>query len=140
MKPYIAVIDTNVIVSALLTDKKDVATVRVLNEVAEGHIVPLYHADILAEYNEVLRRNKFPISEETAVEVVDMIRRCGQEIAHPPHSAERLLDEDDRIFYETALAKHSEGAYLISGNKKHYPPKTIIVSPSEMMAIVDGDR
>ena len=47
---YYAVIDTNVFISALLSKRADVATVRVLEAMFDGKIVPLYHGDILAEY------------------------------------------------------------------------------------------
>ena len=52
MKFY-AVIDTNVIVAALLSRKKDVATVKVLKAVQEGLILPLVHQQIIDEYKEV---------------------------------------------------------------------------------------
>ena len=44
-----AVIDTNVIVSALLSKRNDSATVRVFRAMLGGQIVPLYHEDILDE-------------------------------------------------------------------------------------------
>lgn len=57
---YHAVIDTNVLLSAVLSKNEDSATVKVLNAVFEEKIIPLYHRDILAEYNnEALHREKF---------------------------------------------------------------------------------
>lgn len=55
---YYAVIDTNVFISALLSKRTDAATVRVLEAMFDGKIVPLYHEDILTEYEEVLHRSK----------------------------------------------------------------------------------
>jgi len=55
---YYAVINTNVFISALLSKRADAATVRVLEAMFDGKIVPLYHNDILAEYGEVLHRSK----------------------------------------------------------------------------------
>ena len=55
---YYAVIDTNVLVSALLSKNEDSATVKVLDAVFDGKIIPLYHQDILIEYDEVLHRKK----------------------------------------------------------------------------------
>ena len=60
---YYAVIDTNVFISALLSKRADAATVRVLDAMFDGKIVPLYHGDILAEYDEVLHRSKFHFKE-----------------------------------------------------------------------------
>ena len=62
---YYAVIDTNVFISALLSKRADAATVRVLDAMFGGKIVPLYHGDILAEYDEVLHGSKFHFEEET---------------------------------------------------------------------------
>lgn len=56
-----AVIDTNVFISALITKNSEAATVKVIEAVLRGDIIPLYHEDILAEYEEVLHRNKFKI-------------------------------------------------------------------------------
>lgn len=48
-----AVIDTNVFISALLSKNVDASTVCVLRAVIQGEIIPMYHTDILAEYDEV---------------------------------------------------------------------------------------
>lgn len=56
---YYAVIDTNVLLSALLSKNETSATVKVLDAVFEGWIIPLYHQDILKEYTEVLHRRKY---------------------------------------------------------------------------------
>ena len=48
---YYAVIDTNVFISALLSKNNGAATVKVLRAIFNGIIVPLYHNEILAEYN-----------------------------------------------------------------------------------------
>ena len=54
---YFAVIDTNVIVSAML--KKDSMPAQVLKEVLVGNINMLVNEEILDEYLEVLSRKKF---------------------------------------------------------------------------------
>ena len=58
MRVY-AVIDTNVIVSALLARNPQSATVKVLEAFWQGKIVPLVNDEIIDEYDEVLRRPKF---------------------------------------------------------------------------------
>ena len=60
-----AVIDTNVFISALLSKNSDAATVKVLQAIFDGRIVPLYHDEILAEYREVLHREKFHFKEKS---------------------------------------------------------------------------
>ncbi len=54
-----AVIDTNVLVSALLTSKSDTATVQVLEAIMNGQIIPLYNEEIISEYEIVLNRPTF---------------------------------------------------------------------------------
>lgn len=54
-----AVIDTNVLVSALFTVHPDSATVIVRDKIAEGDIVPLYNAEIFEEYRSVLQDLSF---------------------------------------------------------------------------------
>ena len=41
---------------------------------------------------------------------------------------------DDRIFYEVAA---SGGAYLVTGNLKHYPQEKFIVSPAQMIRLLE---
>lgn len=57
MKCY-AVIDTNVLVSSLLSKHDTSATSQVVFRMILGEIVPVYSAEILAEYREVLSRKK----------------------------------------------------------------------------------
>lgn len=54
-----AVIDTNVLVSALISPHPDSATVKVMRKVFEGSIIPVYSQKIIAEYSGVLSRAKF---------------------------------------------------------------------------------
>ncbi len=132
---YYAVIDTNVLLSALLSKNEDTATVKVLDAVFDGKIIPLYHQDILAEYDEVLHREKFHLKEETIQTVVEAIRQYGVEVFPQPTGA-ILIDLDDLVFYEVAMEKRDDGAYLVTGNQKHYPFRDFIVTPAEMMRII----
>lgn len=75
-----AVIDTNVFISALITKNPEAATVKVLEAVLGGDITPLYHEDILAEYNEVLHRSKFKITENIINMLLNSIRKYGIEV------------------------------------------------------------
>ena len=44
---------------------------------------------------------------------------------------------DDLIFYEVVMEKRDDDAYLITGNTKHFPVRDFIVTPSEMMQILE---
>lgn len=131
-----AVIDTNVFVAALLTKNNDSATVKVYDAIADGLITPLYHKDILEEYAEVLSRPKFKFSKERINAALDMIVKYGVEV-FPKPTGEILIDMDDLIFYEVALEKRDDDSYLVTGNQKHYPVRDFIVTPSEMMDILN---
>ncbi|MBR5642637.1 MAG: putative toxin-antitoxin system toxin component, PIN family [Salinivirgaceae bacterium] len=132
MKVY-AVIDTNVIVSALLSNKSDAATVRVLKMVEQGEICPLIHEEIIKEYEEVLGRAKFHLPYHLVQNVIQKIKESGQE-AERIRTMEIISDPKDIVFYEVALSK--DDAYLVTGNKKHFPQKPIVVTPAEMMDIL----
>ena len=105
---YYAVIDTNVFISALLSKRADAATVRVLDAMFDGKIVPLYHEDILAEYDEVLHRSKFHFKEETIQLVINAVKQYGMEV-FPQPTGEILVDMDDLVFYEVAMEKRDDG-------------------------------
>lgn len=59
-----AVIDTNVLVSALLTSEKQSNPLLVLKAITDEKIVPLFCDEILNEYREVLSRDKFPFTAD----------------------------------------------------------------------------
>ena len=135
-----AVVDTNVLVAALLSKRDDSATVRVIRAMISGEFIPLYHEDILAEYEDVLhRKKKYDLSESAIQTVLNAIRRFGIEV-FPKPTGEIFIDEDDIIFYEVAMEKREDNAYLVTGNMKHYPVRDFIVTPAEMVAILEEKR
>ena len=111
----------------------------VLNAVFDGIIIPLYHQDILFEYSEVLHREKFHLREELIQTILESIKQYGIEVFPQPTGA-ILIDMDDLIFYEVAMDKRDDGSYLVTGNQKHYPLRDFIVTPAEMMAIIEGNK
>lgn len=133
---YYAVFDTNVLISSLLTSKPDTATAKVVDAIAEQRIIPLYNEEIFEEYEEVLNRPKFPFSKERIGRVLEMIRQYGV-IVHPCPTGEVLPDEDDLVFYEVVMEKRDDDAYLITGNIKHFPKRSYIVTPAEMMDLIE---
>ena len=131
-----AVVDTNVLVAALLSRNDDSATVGVVRAMLKGDFIPLYHEDILSEYDEVLhRKKKYNLSEKAIQTLLHGIRENGIEV-FPEPTGEIFIDEDDVIFYEVAMEKRDDNAYLVTGNMKHYPVRDFIVTPAEMMQIL----
>ena len=133
MKIY-AVIDTNVIVSALLSRHQDSATVKILDYLYGRTIVPVYNDEILEEYATVLRRTKFNFPESTICATLEAIKAGGVK-SNRISCEEQLPDPKDIVFYEVALSV--EDSYLVTGNTKHFPKKPFVVTPAEMLQIID---
>ena len=125
-----AVIDTNVLVSALITHNPEAATAKVVRHLLERDFIPMYDEDIIAEYADVLHRTKFPILSETADALISYVIENGVE-ASRIHFEEPMPDEDDRVFLEVALSK--EDSFLVTGNQKHYPTSARIITPSQFL-------
>ena len=138
-----AVIDTNVFVSALITHNSNASTARVLENLLLHRIIPLYNDDIIKEYDEVLHRAKFKLSEEqiSTVEeqistVIEHVKENGIDSSRFPYAGE-MPDEDDRVFYEVCLSK--EDSFLVTGNLKHFPKEPQVITAAEMMEILDNE-
>ena len=134
-----AVIDTNVLVSALLSRNGGAATVKVIHAVLSGKITPLYHQEIIEEYEEVLARPKFHFNKEDISILISAFKQFGIEV-FPQPTGEILIDMDDLIFYEVAMEKRDDDAKLVTGNLKHYPIKDFIITPAEMLEILEKDE
>ena len=134
---YYAVIDTNVLISALLSSHDDAATVQIINKIYDGTIIPIFSNDILAEYNDVLRRKKFHFSETLVYTLLETLTSLG-ELISPSPSGEILPDMKDLPFYEVVMETQNDDAYLITGNIKHFPIKPFIVTAREFLSIIDS--
>ncbi len=132
MKIY-AVIDTNVIISALLSRHQDSATVKILDYLYDRTIVPVYNDEILNEYAVVLRRPRFKFSEATINATLEAIKKGGLR-SDRISSNENLPDPQDVVFYEVALSV--DDSFLVTGNIKHFPKKPFVVTPAEMLQII----
>jgi len=133
---YYAVIDTNVIVSAQL--KESSIPGQVLKEALEGRIVPLLHPDILEEYDEVLARKKFKFSQEAVKIIIDKLKERGI-LLNATKIDDIVSDPKDVIFYQIVMEgrkKYGE-AYLVTGNIDDFPAKVYVVTPREMLEIME---
>lgn len=130
-----AVIDTNVIVSALLSrNNKESNTAKIFDAVLDGKITPLYNYEILDEYVEVLGRSKFPFRKEDVNLVETLMRTVGIRLERTTTFEGVFPDPKDVVFYEVTLSK--DDAYLVTGNIKHFPKKPFVVTPAEMVEIL----
>lgn len=128
-----AVIDTNVLVSAIFAAHPDSATVIIREKIMDGIIVPLYNSEIFDEYREVLTRPKFHFPAELVDAVLDVILQKGLSLERTK-TLDVFTDPKDVVFYEIALSK--EGSYLVTGNTKHFPKTPIVVTPAELLQIL----
>lgn len=96
-----AVIDTNIFVSALITHNSNASTARVLESLFLHRIIPLYNDDIIKEYDEVLHRAKFKLSEEQISTVIEHVKENGIDSSRFPYDGE-MPDEDDRVSTKSA--------------------------------------
>lgn len=132
---FYAVIDTNVLVSAFL--KSTSVPHIVVDYVFAGDIVPLYNEEILAEYKDVLNRPKFHFPKEAVELTVNKIKEIG---IHFDSIAvnENLPDPKDVVFYAVTMnARNEKDAYLVTGNINHFPKKPFVVTPRQMLDIVE---
>ena len=132
---YYAVIDTNVIVSALL--KWNSVPGVVLQAVFNGFVVPVYNDEILNENRNVLNRPKFGFSSELISETISQIESLGVMENALETVAEAMPDPKDIVFYSIALS-HGKTAetHLVTGNVKHFPANLIVVTPRQMLDIL----
>lgn len=132
-----AVIDTNVFVAAALTHNPYSPTARIVDGLFLREFVILYNDDIICEYRDVLSRKRFNISEKEIDNLIAFIRSKGI-------SSERLTfgqampDEKDRVFYEITLSR--DDSFLVTGNLKHFPKEPRVISPAEMVEILNSQR
>lgn len=121
-----AVIDTNVLVSAYWTSNPDSPPARVYRAVLSGTITALVNDEVISEYRDVLHRPKFGFTPEDIDKDVAFMEQAGV-VIHPAESDAHFPDIDDKVFFCTALAG---GAYLVTGNLKHYPQAGFVVTPA----------
>ena len=129
-----AVIDTNIFVSALITRNSNASTVKILESMFMNRFTPLYNEEIIEEYEDVLHRRKFKLTEDQIRTVIDYVIQNGIDSNRFPYDGD-MPDEDDRVFYEVALSE--EDSFLVTGNLKHFPHTPKIVTAAQMMEIIE---
>jgi len=129
-----AVLDTNVLVSALISPVGGSA--RLLLALRSGAFELLVSPLLLAELREVLRRDKFRqwVSEAEADAYVELIRSEGVVRADPRPSLEPLsADPDDEYLID--LARDARADALVTGDAHLLDLRAIIpaMTPAEFL-------
>ena len=123
-----AVVDTNVIVSALMNTNGPPA--KIVSLILNGKIKILYDNRIIFEYGEVLSRKEFGFNLEVINDLLAFFRYEGDYI-NADHLVQKFPDENDKKFYE--VYKTGEARYLITGNKRHFPPDDAVIIPKDFL-------
>lgn len=128
-----AVIDTNVLVSALLTPGG--VSARLILTMRGHALIPVVSQDILAEYTEVLNRVRFGFAKESVASLLEDMKGMAQFVRPQAASFPELPDTGDAPFIAAALAAN---CVVITGNSKHFPASTgvKILSPAEALALL----
>jgi putative PIN family toxin of toxin-antitoxin system len=128
------VLDTNVLVSAVLTAHGTCA--RIVDLLAEGALELHVDDRILAEYTSVLQRPELRIVPEDATVLLELIRSIADPVAGRPLPV-HLPDPEDETFLEVAAASAS---VLITGNTRHYPKSlragVTVLTPGEFLEVL----
>lgn len=115
-----AVVDTNILVSALLRPAS--APGAVMRAVADQMLVPVLCTDVIAEYTEVLHRRRFGFATVDVDETLTLIVQQAmwvEVLAYTGFPA--LPDPKDWPFIACALAT---GCPVVTGNARHFPLTT----------------
>jgi len=134
MKKNYVVIDTNVLISAGM-GQNDFPSKIFREIVFTNEIKICISAEILAEYEEVIVREKFAKYDgfkERATELVEGIKKIAVFFV-PKIKLDILNDSDDNMFLEVALEAGAN--YIVTGNSKDFIMKefrgTLILTPKE---------
>lgn len=137
------VIDTNVLVSALLSDSS--APFKVMELVEKGNLVPIFDKRMLKEHYEVFHYDKFKnprhlITDEVLRNIIYTLVSNGIFINDVNTTKQALYeimpDKSDIPFFEVKESSHEFEPMLITGNTDDYPNDSCIVTPRELLAIL----
>jgi len=126
------VIDTNVIVSGLMTPSGSSA--QIIDAVLNGQVKLVYDSRILKEYRDVLSRPRLKLPPMKIQALLVSMHR--QLLVSPSVSGIIGPDSDDIIFIEAALATTDKT--IITGNLMHFPKRILqvvrILTPVQALA------
>lgn len=139
MKYSAAVIDTNVVVAGLLTGSAESPTARILDGMRNGAFPFLLSTELLAEYREVLLREKIRslhgLSEQEADLLLTVL--ATNAIVREPETRTGAPDaKDDHLW---SLLQSEAKTVRVTGDgalAKSPPPKSAVLAPREFIALL----
>ena len=139
LKP--AIIDTNIIVSGLITADADSPTARILNGMLKGEIPHLMSEELLIEYAKILRRPKLANLHQWTEEEIDALlaETVANSMWREPAPAEAAPDSSDSHLWRLLAAEY--GSILVTGDKlllSHPPTSHSVISPRSYIELFRG--
>jgi putative PIN family toxin of toxin-antitoxin system len=128
------VLDTNVVVSAMLNSSGTAADV--LRFALNQEVQLCVSEAILEEYEGVLRRPKFRRSERVISALMKAIRATAEKV-EPTETLAVSADEADNRSLECAKAAGAD--YIVTGNQQRFPAtlgRTRIINPRQLVELV----
>jgi putative PIN family toxin of toxin-antitoxin system len=127
------VLDTNVVVSALLTHYGTCQ--KVLDHVLENETFCLSQK-VFDEYADVLLRPKIQLDQADVNDFLERLMVQRQWAEHAPAPIQ-TIDPNDQMFLDLAFAAMAD--FLVTGNKKDYPLRVPIpfkiLTPAEYLKV-----
>lgn len=130
-----AILDTNILVSALLSKHPDASTVKVFQNTLTGKITPIYNGIIIGEYNDVLKRKKFKFDHQLVDVIIGYILKYGISVEYTPTNINLPDPKDEPIYQAYYVTKNTQSSFLVTGNLKHFPTEPKIISATEFVKI-----
>jgi len=138
--PPVAVIDTNVVVSGLLTGEPVSPTAVVLDGILRGRFTYLLSLELLAEYREVLLRPRIRRRHGLAAPDVESLLTelaLNGSVRDPPRVTGPVPDFGDRHLW--ALLQSDPAAVLVTGDDAllhHTPEPGRVLSPRRFLSLL----
>lgn len=128
-----AVVDTNVLVSGLLSANGPPG--KLIDAIETGLLVPVFSEPILFEYLDVLLRPRLQLDRGMVADLMEIFYLSGDLVEALDIDTGEFVDKDDVPFYAAALAAQCP---LITGNQKHFPrsgPVRVLSPRSALMLL-----
>jgi len=134
MAGNLVVIDTNVFVSACLSEHQSPPT-EIAMLVWNNLLKVGYDERIMKEYLNVFHRPELELNPDKVQMILTAVKYYGVSVT-PFQLEQRTSDPDDQPFYEVAALCFCP---LVTGNKKHFPDEPHIVTPAEYIESMRGE-
>lgn len=136
MKSHAAVIDTNVVVAALLTGDVNSPTARILDGMCQGEFPFLLSIALLAEYREVLLRKRVRSLHGLSEHELDLLLTtlAANAIVREPAHRDGAPDKSDAHVW--SLVESGKNCVLVTGDKlllEHRPPNSRVMTPRQFI-------